>query len=457
MKSKVGAFWCGIEPAWRWALGVYLVARVFYTLWSLVVLALAPIVVTNLDLYGTPVLAIFELGSGKRFLYSRDLGAGKILVLKPGGVGQATDQFGGIWTILPGESEGSAPTLPEAKVYTVEDVFPYRGVAPEQNPLLGVWQRFDTNWYLKIAQRGYAGDDGSTVYLPLYPLLVRVFRFILFGSYLLAALVISNVSLVLALYLLYRLTQEWVNDKTAKRATVYFMLFPTAFYFLAAYTESLFLALVLAAFYCARRNRWVWASALGMLATLTRLQGVLMVIPMAYMVWAQVGQYQWRWNKNVLRALLPLVLMPLALVGFLLFNNLTLLSSYEGELHARFVTPWENIAASLAVIYQGRASQADWLNIAATVLFGAMCIVVWRKLPRALGLYTVLMFLAPLLRMTTTQPLVSMVRYVAVLFPVFIVWGMWGRNRWVERAIVYPSIALSLYLSAQFFVWGWVA
>lgn len=459
LSNRIAGLWNALDSAWRWALGVYFVARVLYSLWALVVLALTPVVVQNLDLFGDPVVAYFDVASGERFVYARMVGA-RVLTFRRGDAGTLVDvQTESVWSLREGRAQsGALAGTPLAQAaYTVEDVFPYRGVTAELNPLLGMWQRFDTNWYLKIAQRGYAADDGSTVYLPLYPLLIRALGTILLGNDLLAALVISNLALILALYLLYRLTREWADAGTARRTIIYLMLFPTAFYFFAGYTESLFLALTLAAFYFARKNGWAWAGMFGMLTTWTRLQGVLLVIPLAYMVWAQIADYKWRWNVQVLRALLPLVLMPLALMGFLVFNNLTLLSSYEGALHARFVIPWENVGVALAVVAQGLASQPDVLNLAVTLLFGAMCVPVWRRLPREFALYTVLMFLAPLFRMTTTQPLVSMARYVAVLFPVFLVWGMWGKNRWVERALVYPSVALSLYLSAQFWLWGWVA
>jgi hypothetical protein len=66
------------------------------------------------------------------------------------------------------------------------------------------------------------------------------------------------------------------------------------------------------------------------------------------------------------------------------------------------------------------------------------------------------MFFAPLFRMTTSQPLVSMLRYVLVLFPVLILFGGWGRNAWVNRLFVYSSVPLQLFLSAQFVMWGWV-
>jgi len=70
--------------------------------------------------------------------------------------------------------------------------------------------------------------------------------------------------------------------------------------------------------------------------------------------------------------------------------------------------------------------------------------------------YALLMYLAPLFRMTTLQPLVSMDRYVLAVFPVFIWLGARGQNAWVNRAVVYLSFPLQLYLSAQFVLWGWV-
>jgi hypothetical protein len=67
------------------------------------------------------------------------------------------------------------------------------------------------------------------------------------------------------------------------------------------------------------------------------------------------------------------------------------------------------------------------------------------------------MFLVPLFRMNSMQPLVSMSRYVLVLFPLFCLLGKWGQKPWVNRLIVYAGFLAALYFSAQFFSWGWVA
>ncbi len=118
--------------------------------------------------------------------------------------------------------------------------------------------------------------------------------------------------------------------------------------------------------------------------------------------------------------------------------------------------PWDNLAASVALLASGQGSFVDALNLLATLGLGAMVFVTWRRLPREYGLYALAMLLAPLFRMTTTQPLVSTDRYALALFPIFALWGAWGKNPWVNRAVVYLSFPLQLYLSAQFVLWGWV-
>lgn len=446
-----------IDPAWRWALGVFIIARVVYTVWSVVALLLAPSVLQNLNLFGAPVVAYFDLSTSERFVYARQVGE-RVLVFRGGDAGIVTDvETQSEWSVRDGVAlRGAlAGTRLQTSAYTTEDVFPYRGVAAERG-LLGLWQRFDTNWFLAIAQNGYDANAGSTVYMPLYPLLIRAGGIVL-GNYLWAALVISNVALVIALALLFRQTRQVFDESVAPRALIYLIIFPTAFFFLAAYTESLFLALALASLLAAEKKQFGWASVWAALAALTRLQGILLLAPLLYLVWVHVAERKFQITRQVLRALLALALIPFVTIAFMVYTNLSLLASYEGELHARFVLPWENIFAAANLILQARASVIDIFNLLVTIFFGAMIVFVWKKLPRALALYALVMFLAPLFRMTTEQPLVSMLRYVLILFPVFMLWAKWGENAWVNRAIVYPSILLALYFSAQFWTWGWVA
>jgi len=454
---RFGEHWRAIDPAWKFAFIAYLTARVALSAWGFVVATLFPVVAQNLDLFGAPVLAVFDLASGERYAFSREVD-GTALIFRADDPGFVIDaQTGSVWSLREGRAVSGkfAGRTFAASSYPIEEVFPYRGVAAEQNLLLSVWQRFDTNWLLKIAQRGYS-DDGSTVYFPLYPFLTRVVS-IVGGDSMFAALLISNLALIGALAMLYRLSEALFDTSSARRVVAYWLLFPTAFFLLAAYTESLFLFLTLTAFDSAHRSRWIIAALFGALAALTRLQGVLLVIPLAWMWWQNDRRLPTADHciAHVI-GFTPLLLIPLATAAFLAFTNLSLLSSYVGELHARFVLPWDNLGASIALLASGRASVVDGLNLLTTLGFGAMVLAVWRALPREYGLYALAMYLAPLFRMTTAQPLVSMDRYALAIFPVFVLWGVWGKHTWVNRAVVYLSLPLQLYLSAQFMLWGWV-
>ncbi len=236
---------------------------------------------------------------------------------------------------------------------------------------------------------------------------------------------------------------------------MYIAAFPTAFFLVAGYSESLFLALALAAFHWARQGRWGPSSVAAALAALTRLQGVLLLAPLAYLHWsrqAQMSRRGWYW----------LLLVPSATVGFLLYPRIALggeflLGAYSSLLYAQFVLPWDNLLAAIRLALSPQGAFVDVLNLAATVLFGVMTLIVLRRLPPEYGLFLIVTLVALMLRRTTIQPLVSMSRYALTLFPVFMVWGAWGQNPWLHRLILYPSVALLLYLTGQFVMWGWVA
>ncbi len=349
-----------------------------------------------------------------------------------------------------------APTSPD------EVLRPYQGVEPISGGaaglLLGVWQRFDTLWYVRIAAQGYAPDDPSTVYFPLYPLLTRLLGTALGGNYLVAALVISNLSYVGVLYCLYKLTERWFGKGSARRSSLYLAIFPTAFFFLAAYTESLFLLLTLVAFLCAHEKRWWLAGLVGFLASLTRLQGVVLLAPLLYLYLRDRGLRPSGLGPD----LLGVVIVPVGALLFMAYQHLILgsgplLSTYQTQLYAQFVWPWDNVLATCQKILSPEGTFINVLNLSLWCVFLAMTMLSFRALPPEYGIYMAVMVFALLLRRTTLQPLVSMSRYGLVLFPAFMMWGRWGVNPRVQRLIVYPSVALLLYLSGQFAMWGWVA
>src|SRR5205823_2940708 len=113
---------------------------------------------------------------------------------------------------------------------------------------------------------------GNISFAPLYPLLIRVTQPVFFGNGLVAALFISNLAFLIAMVLLHKLVAPVLGETVAVRSVWLTALFPLSYYLQAAYTESIFLALALAALLFASRGRW-WAAAVpALLAPLARVQ-----------------------------------------------------------------------------------------------------------------------------------------------------------------------------------------
>src|SRR4051812_1203856 len=132
---------------------------------------------------------------------------------------------------------------------------------------LAYWARWDGVHYLYVAAHGYAAETiKQTAFFPLYPLAARLLTAPL-GDPVLAGLVVSLVSFAIALVLLYRVAEfEW-GRAVARRAVLCLACFPSAFFFNATYSESLFLALSLGAVWAVRvRRDLVLACTLAALA-----------------------------------------------------------------------------------------------------------------------------------------------------------------------------------------------
>ena len=144
--------------------------------------------------------------------------------------------------------------------------------------------RWDAGWYLLIAHQGYDPGLGAATaargaFFPLYPLLVRALSVLLIAP-VLAGIVVSVLALAVALYGLHRLAALETGSREVARLAVMVTAFaPMAFFFSAVYSESLYLALSVGAFWFARRGRWAATGALGGLAAATRPTGLLLLAP----------------------------------------------------------------------------------------------------------------------------------------------------------------------------------
>jgi Gpi18-like mannosyltransferase len=166
-----------------------------------------------------------------------------------------------------------------------------------QYSLIGNFAKWDSYWYISIAAHGYTKI--SAAFFPLYPAAMRYISGGFGVSYRAAGLLISNLSLLAALYFLGRLIERDYKADVFWRAGLLLVLFPTGFYLSSAYTEAMFLLWVTGCMYFSITQRWWLAGLFGMLASLTRNTGILMLFPVTYEYMRFVG---WNWRKIRLNA-----------------------------------------------------------------------------------------------------------------------------------------------------------
>jgi hypothetical protein len=335
--------------------------------------------------------------------------------------------------------------------------WPAHAIAPGWHNLVTAWERFDALWFLRIAAHGYSTHDGSAAFFPLYPLLTRGLSVAIGGHPLAASLIVSNAAFLGALLVLYVLTRTELSDDMARRAVLYAAVFPTAFFFLAPYSESLFLLLVLVCLWAARRDRWAVAGIAGALAALTRNLGALLVLPLAVEAvqqalasrprrpfprhaWALAPAggtlaYLWFWHHVTGDWLAPLHLQ----AGWQrhLTNPLATLS--HGTQFAR----------SFVGTYPVGYHTLDWL-IAVPVLVAAVY-AAFRFRP-AYGVYTWASIIVPLSYVFADRPLMSFPRFALPIFPVFWALARWTDGHQVRHELVVGASAALLGLLLLLFV-----
>ncbi len=370
--------------------------------------------------------------------------------------------------------------------------------------------RWDSAWYLVIAHFGYRPDLGvytasRTAFFPLYPLGLRAIAW--FGvPPVLAGVLLSVAAFALALYGIHRLTtleltrtpgHALTGDRIADAARLAAMLTafaPMAFFFSAVYSESLYLALSVGLFWSARNGRWMWVGLLGALATATRSAGLVLLLP-ALMIYlygpredrppdhpvARAPRARYRLRREALwLGLLPTgVLLYGAYLG--LAGGDPLAPFHAQEVWSRhFAGPygaiWDGVKAAFdgarqllsfqrAQLYYPTGGQSPFVTAGHNLMLFAFLaaavpavVGVLRRLPLAYGAYVLAALALPLSYPASSQPLMSLPRFLVVLFPLGIWLGAWLAERpRLQRPALVLSAALMAFFLAQFATWHWVA
>lgn len=315
------------------------------------------------------------------------------------------------------------------------------GWAGVENWWLNPWTTYDSERFIKVAERGY--DVATSVSFPLYSVLLTPFR----GDAIAMAawgVLLSNLAFWCALLVLLRLTARDFNLPMAKAAVWVLAFFPSSVIFSAVYAESVFLLFVVLTWWNARNGKWGRAALWSLLAGLTRNSGPILTAALLVEF-----AMQWRHARDEKRSLSPwAALSPIAplaaFAGFQIFlrydlgrGDLVLAQAHT--LGRDWMLPWTSIWNETLSILHGTRDTTTLINYWATITALILIVAYWR---RSLS-YTIFLSGVVLSFLTfglTFPPFTTgAVRYLAVVFPMQQRLAMWALSL-MRRPIARLSI-----------------
>ena len=221
--------------------------------------------------------------------------------------------------------------------------------------LEAIFSNWDAKHYLGLAQHWYVttGDAANrVVYLPLLPLLIRLLSLSLPPIF--AGLLITWVGSIVG-HAAFILLLDDLGYSRARvwRTFAFFVSAPAFVFFAVIYTEGLFLAESAVFLLMLRKKQFLGAAVIGSFAAMTRLVGVLFIIPFIFecIDWLALKIY-WR------RLLLGLIIV-LGLASYLWINwkiygdafhfSLVQRRNWQKGVGNPLMLYWQNLSAALAV------------------------------------------------------------------------------------------------------------
>lgn len=328
------------------------------------------------------------------------------------------------------------------------------------------WTRWDALHYVKIAELGYSGavEDGQHLFLvffPLFPYLMRAVGAIV-GNTELAGMLVSTLAYAGGCVYLYRIGEKHAGKEAGRNLALLVAAYPFAFFFGGVMTESLFLLVSAATLYYLDEHKWWWAVLFGALATMTRIQGVLLGIPAlieAFMVYRPDKALKEKAYKQLVGfagRCASFLFMLLGLVYYLWVNY-----RIEGD-PLRFMyyqeTHWGqgegNIFSTIAYIFKYSfdgtfnisAKAALWIPQMVLVILSAVFLMFSVKKIRPMYYF----YGAAYIFLTFSVPwLISGGRYFACNIPLFLAVAITGvkRKRFLATTVVLLAMLQMIYLA----------
>jgi hypothetical protein len=315
------------------------------------------------------------------------------------------------------------------------------------NDFLDLYVRFDAGWYFHIASLGY--DDASEfnpavqntiAFFPGLPILMRAVAAVLDVRLWTAGTIIVIVAFFLGLVYLYRLARLDLTEDQARASLMFLALYPFGMCYSAILTESVFLFAAAAAFFYFRCGTYWKGAPFALLIGLLRPNGFLTALPLALLAalpflrsrgWLAGGREEAapRWTSLIA----PFAVAALPVVAMLGYAAYVQSATGDPFAFVKAQQAWGRgkgvlfevmgqrsaMIASEGVASYVRSFPIEILESAAALLAVGAVVPIVLRFGLAYGLFVALSVLPPFITLGS----ISLGRYTAPLFPIFLLFG----------------------------------
>lgn len=292
--------------------------------------------------------------------------------------------------------------------------------------LFEIYFNSDSGWYKVIAENGYANVPLSEsnnwsapnlhfAFFPLFPLGIRIIMELTGWGFHCAAFWFNIIVLYpLVRYFYLFMLHYGIEARQAFRGVVLFLLFPFSMHIYFIYTEALFFTLLMASFYFIVKKQWIKLAIGAALLTLTRPNGLILIIPFLLFVLEQSGGYNWVAIKRFFKSKLGIALLTMPLSFFLwmlvqhsIAGNWMASAAAQSGWKKQWMFP-------LMALFRNGFWQEQLASIY-TILLMLVAIYYYKKWAASINAFVWIVILLPL----SAGSVISMTRYLSILFPFY--------------------------------------
>jgi Gpi18-like mannosyltransferase len=285
-----------------------------------------------------------------------------------------------------------------------------------------------------------------------------------FHAKVIVGLLLSNLLLIISLVGLWRLLSLDYPKKITQYTIALILLFPTSFYLGGYYTEGLFLALAVWAFYFIRQKKWIVAGLLIGASTATRIIGLALIPALIFELYLS---YKSRFPAKTLVAIIlsfsgialyMLYLNSTAGDPLAFFHNLSIFGAQRQSSLVLFPQVFYRYLFKVlpAINYNYfPVVFSTYLEFIVASVFLVLVVTSFMKLRLSYTLYLSFAYLIS----TLPGSFSSFSRYALVLFPGFILMSIYLiKAPRLLKAVIFSGLFVALGIATTLFVRGyWIA